>query len=286
MSKKLKHSKIKNTGVLFEVLTRQITSDILSNKESKSVNLVKKYFNKNTSLGKELELYEILTKERYNSEERANRLVDAVLKERAQITNTSLRREKYNLIKEIKEDYDVKKLFTSKIPNFKQLASIWKLFSIETSMESYSPKEEVDSRYTIVENLISSNPNKKVSKSPVTSEEKDVRLLAYELMVEKFNKKYSKLSTEQKEVLRKYINNVSNATSLKEFVQVEVGKIKSYLKKLVPAIDDDITKIKLTEAINFADTINENKDTEKKLTTLMRYYDLITELEDVLDSGK
>ena len=103
------------------------------------------------------------------------------------------------------------------------------------------------------------------------------------LTVEKFNKKYSKLSTEQKEVLRKYINNVSNATSLREFVQVEVGKIKSYLKKLVPAIDDDITKIKLTEAINFADTISENKDTEKKLTTLLRYYDLITELEDVLD---
>ena len=102
-------------------------------------------------------------------------------------------------------------------------------------------------------------------------------------MVEKFNKKYSKLSTEQKEVLRKYINNVSNATSLKEFVQVEVGKIKSYLKKLVPTIDDDITKIKLTEAINFADTISENKDTEKRLTTLLRYYDLITELEDVLD---
>ena len=263
MSKKLKHSKIKNTGVLFEVLTRQITSDILSNKKSKSVNLVKKYFNKNTALGKELELYEILTKERYNSEERANRLVDAVLKERARITNSDLRREKYNLIKEIKEDYDVKKLFTSKIPNFKQLASIWKLFSIESSMESYSPKEEVDSRYTIVENLISSNPNKKISKSPVTNEDKDVRLLAYQLMVEKFNKKYSKLSTEQKEVLRKYINNVSNATSLREFVQVEVGKIKSYLKKLVPAIDDDITQIKLTEAINFADTISENKDTEK-----------------------
>ena len=173
-----------------------------------------------------------------------------------------------------------------KIPNFKQLASIWKLFSIESSMESYSPKEEVDSRYTIVENLISSNPNKKISKSPITAEEKDVRLLAYQLMVEKFNKKYSKLSTEQKEVLRKYINNVSNATSLKEFVQVEVGKIKRYLKKLVPAIDDDITKIKLTEAINFADTINENKDTEKKLTTLLRYYDLITELEYVFDSGK
>ena len=163
------------------------------------------------------------------------------------------------------------------------MASIWKLFSIETSRESYSPKEEVDSRYTIVENLISSNPNKKIIESPVTAEEKDIRLLAYELMVEKFNKKYSKLSTEQKEVLRKYINNVSNATSLKEFVQVEVGKIKSYLKKLVPTIDDDITKIKLTEAINFADTINENKDTEKKLTTLLRYYDLITELEDVLD---
>ena len=281
MARKLKHSKIKNTSILFELLTRQITADVLEGKSTRSVKIVKKYFNEKTELGKELQLYRVLAEKHYESADRATSLLEMVIKSRLKMSNSVLRREKFNLIKEIKEDYDVKKLFTSKIPNFKQLASIWKLFSIESSMESYSPKEEVDSRYTIVENLISSNPNKKISKSPITSEEKDVRLLAYQLMVEKFNKKYSKLSTEQKEVLRKYINNVSNATSLREFVQVEVGKIKSYLKKLVPAIDDDITQIKLTEAINFADTISENKDTEKKLTTLMRYYDLITELEDV-----
>ena len=284
MSKKLGHRKLKNTGVLFEVLTRQITSDILGNKESKSIELVKKYFNKNTALGKELELYEILIKEKYNSEEKANRLIDAVIKERSRITNSTLRREKYNLIKEIKEDYDVDKLFASKIPNFKQLASIWKLFAIETAGESYNPKEIINSRYTVVESLITSSPTVQDIKSPITSEDKDVRLLAYELMVEKFNTKYSKLLFEQKEVLRNYINNVSNAKSLKEFVSTESIKIKKYLKKLLPTVTDSVTKIKLAEAVNNVDIIKDtSKSIEKSLTTLMRYYDLITELENVND---
>ena len=54
----IKHSKYKNTGILFELLTRQITSDILSGKRTpKAIPILEKYFNKNEELGKELILY-------------------------------------------------------------------------------------------------------------------------------------------------------------------------------------------------------------------------------------
>ena len=61
MSKKLKHSKIKNTSILFELLTRQITADVLANKSTKTVKIVKEFFNEKTELGKELQLYKILS---------------------------------------------------------------------------------------------------------------------------------------------------------------------------------------------------------------------------------
>ena len=106
MARKLKHSKIKNTGILFELLTRQITADVLAGKSTKSVKIVKKFFNENTELGKELQLYRILSEKHYQSENKAQELVNTVVKARKKISNSRLRNEKYNLIKEIKENYN------------------------------------------------------------------------------------------------------------------------------------------------------------------------------------
>ena len=81
MSKRVKHSKIKNTGILFELLSRQITQDIISDdKKSKSIDLLKKYFNENTEIGRENQLYQVLVKTNYNSTAKAQRLIEAVLK--------------------------------------------------------------------------------------------------------------------------------------------------------------------------------------------------------------
>ena len=177
MSKKLRHTKIKNTGVLFEVLTRQVTADIIDGKESKAVSLIKKHFNKNSTLGKELELYNILTTESYKSRIKAERLIDVVIKTRQRISNKTLRSEKYNLIKAIKESYDVKALFSTKMPNYKKLASIYKLFLYETTGEEINPTEVVDSREYVVESLIV-GPSKIENQSELireyNSEDKDV----------------------------------------------------------------------------------------------------------------
>ena len=239
MSKRVKHSKIKNTGILFELLSRQITQDIISDdKKSKSIDLLKKYFNENTQIGKENQLYQLLVKTNYNSTAKAQRLIEAVLKSRSKINNKKLKNEKYNLIKSISENYKTEDFFRSRIPNYKVYASVYKLFLSE-SIESLNPLDEVDSNFTIIEHIT----GKKISSSikddtevikEFKGQDKDLRLLSYQLMVDNFNKKYKTLNTPQKNLLKEYINNISNTNSLREFVNDEVQKIKTALQSNLP----------------------------------------------------
>ena len=284
MSSKTKHSKIRNTGILFELLTRQITVDVLNNdKKGSAAKILKEFFNKKTQLGKEYELYRVLTVENYTSEIKANHLVDAVVKARQKLNNSQLKREKYNLIKEIKKNYDINDFFMARIPNYKVNASIFKVFDSNTDG---NPASETDSRFTIVEHVTrKQKSNKKEDKQLVEGykkQEKDLRLLAYGILVEKFNKKYSSLSQSQKKLLKEYINNISNTNSLKEFVETETYKVKAKLQSFLPKVSDKVTKIKLKEAINQAETLMKGRIVEdKQVVTLMRYYQLVKELENV-----
>ena len=289
MTRKLKHSKIKNTGILFELLTRQITADVLAGKSTKSVSIVKKYFNEKTELGKELELYRILSEKNYNSENKANHLLDAVIKSRQKLSNSILRREKYNLIKEIKENYNVNDFFSGRISNYRILASISNVFQSETSQEKFKPDQIVNSKFTVLEHITSKKISENQVKEKVLKEyskkDKDLRLLAYEILVDKFNKKYKSLNESQKNLLKNYINNISNTNSLRDDVNDEVVKIKKELKIHLPKVDDTITKIKLTEAINQINNLTKGRVVdEKQVLTLMRYYELIKEIKNVHDS--
>ena len=284
MSSKTKHSKIRNTGILFELLTRQITVDVLNNdKKGSAANILKEFFNKNTQLGKEYELYRVLTVENYKSETKANHLVDAVIKARQKLNESSLKREKYNLIKEVRSNYDINDFFMARIPNYKVNASIYKLFSIK---EPTNPKVKTESRFTIIENItrksISAKKKEDVVVEGYKKQEKDLRLLAYGILVEKFNKKYSTLSKTQRNLLKEYINNISNTNSLKEFIETETIKVKKELQSHLPKVSDKVTKIKLKEAINQAETLMKGRIVEdKQVVTLMRYYQLVKELKNV-----
>ena len=286
MARKLKHSKIKNTGILFELLTRQITADVLAGKSTKSVSILKKYFNENTELGKELELYKLLSEKHYQSEVRANDLLNVVITQRQKLSNSNLRREKYNLIKSIKENYNVTDFFDGRIPNYRILASIYNVFQSETTDEKFKTDHIVNSRFTVLENITSKKVDGKKIKDKVLSEysksDKDLRLLAYQILVDKFNKKYKSLDESQKSLLKNYINNVSNTNSLREYVDIEVSKIKKELKTHLPKVDDKITNIKLTESINQISNLTKGKVVdEKQVLTLMRYYELIKEIKNV-----
>ena len=284
MSSKTKHSKIRNTGILFELLTRQITVDVLNNnKKAEAANILMSFFNKKTQLGKEYDLYRVLATENYKSESKANHLVDAVIKAHQKLNSSSLKREKYNLIKEIKKNYDVNDFFMARISNYKVSASIYKLFE---DKNTESPADKTQNRFTIVEHItrknISNKTNEKKLVEGYKKQEKDLRLLAYGILVEKFNKNYKNLSDSQKKLLKEYINNISNTNSLKEFIESETVRVKKKLQSILPTVDDKVTKIKLNEAVNQADTLMKGRIVEdKQVVTLMRYYELVKELKNV-----
>ena len=284
MSSNTKHSKIRNTGILFELLTRLITVDVLNNnKKAQAAKILKEFFNKKTQLGREYELYRVLTTENYKSETKANHLVDAVISARQKLNNSQLKREKYNLIKKIKENYDVNDFFMARIPNYKVSASIFKLFN---SSYDNNPASKTENLFTVVEHITRKQISNKKKEKAITEgykkQEKDLRLLAYSILVEKFNKKYSSLSKSQRKLLKEYINNISNTNSLKEFIESETVKVKKQLQSYLPTVSDKVTKIKLNEAVNQAESLMKGRIVEdKQVVTLMRYYQLVKELENV-----
>ena len=286
MSQKVKHSKIKNTGILFELLSRQITVDVMNDDgKSRAVEMLKKFFNEESELGRENQLYQVLLRENYNSTRKAEKLVDAVLRAREKLQNKKLRTEKYNLIKEIKENYIVEDFFRARIPNYKVYASIYKKFLAETT-PVFNPVDEVDSTFSIIEHITRNKVKPRDTDSKVISEfkkeDKDLRLLSYQLMVDNFNGKYKSLNSMQRNLLKEYVNNISNTNKLREFINNEVVKIKQILNKILPRVADDITKIKLTEAIKQTDSLSIGKIVkDKQVVALMRYYELIKELHNV-----
>jgi len=284
MARKLKHSKIKNTSILFEVLTRQITADVLEGKDTKTVKIVKEFFNENTELGKELQLYRVLSEKTYNSADKAAQLLETVIKSRQRLSNSKLRNEKYNLIKQIKENYNVTDFMNVRLPNYKILASIYNIFQAETTTDTFNPEDVVNSKFTVLENIVGQKKSVKNDNflKEYKEKDKDLRLLAYQILVDKFNTKYKSLNESQKDLLKNYINNISNTNSLREFVDVEVSKTKKELQKHLTLISDKITKIKLSEAIKQIETLKKGQVvTEKQVLNLMRYYELVKEIKNV-----
>ena len=286
MSLNVKHNKIKNTAILYELLSRQITVDVLNDTKSpKSVKIFKEFFNKKTELGKEYELYSILLEKKYKNDSHASQLVEAVVKSRRKLSSRRLNNEKYNLIKTIKENYDIKEFFNTRLPNFKIMASVYKLFGTETGKEDFGPVQKTDSVITITEHITQNSTKNNCNSSLVEEfgeQKKDLRLLSYQLLVDKFNSKYKSLNENQKNLLKEYINNVSNTNSLKGFIDNEVVKIKKALTKLLPKVNDKITRIKLTEAIDYTDTATKGKVVkDNHVVALMRYYELIKEIRNV-----
>ncbi len=279
--RKVKHNKLRNTGLLFEFLLRQITSDVLNKIDgSKAVAIVKKKFNENTELGKELALYNIIINKKFGDDRKADYFINEVINERHKLNNASLRREKYNLIKTISEHYDLQKFISSKVDNYKIYASAFKLFEHSTTL---SPDEKTESHFNLVEHITTSSEIKLSETMTALPDDEDLRILTYKTLLEKFNQKYSNLNSPQKNLLKAYINNVSNTNSLKEYIESEIPNIKKELKHNGKNLKDKVVKIKLKEAITsvdkFCDVGNSQSVKDGAVVQLMRYYELAKELK-------
>jgi len=284
--KKIKHSKFKNTGFIFELLVRQITSEIMSANKSVAERILKEHFNSKKELSKELKLYQYLINEKYNSESKAEKFIDTILEARKRLDETKLTREKYNLIKEIKDTYNLEEFIKSPISNYKTLASIYKIFEVASTDEQYDPTDIVSSRFTITESIINSSiQNKDIKLKDLVMEEykkqdEDLRAVSYKLLVESFNKKYKNLTNEQKGLLREYINNINNTGKLNEYVSNEITKLINGLKEVGSKITDKVTQIKLAETIaNVRKVKSVKKIKEQHLSALMMTYELLSELK-------
>ena len=277
----VKHSKIKNTGILFELLVRQVASDTLSENTSEAVRIIKEYFSSKTQLGKELQLYQTILKEKFNSESQANRFIDAVVSSRKKLNKGELRREKYNLIKEIKEHYDLQNFTKARVDNYRTLASTYTIFE-NTSLK---PAEGVKLRYNLVEAVTGKRADKSIKKQIVSEyqqQDKDMQLLSYQILVDKFNEKYGGLTGKQKNVLREYINNVSNTSNLKELISTEVPHIKRTLRNKIRSMKDPVMRIKLKEVAKQASALGRrNVIKDQEVLSLMRFYELIKELKNI-----
>jgi len=285
--KKIKHSKFKNTGFIFELLVRQITSEIMSSNKSVAEKILKEHFNSKKELSKELKLYQYLINEKYNSEAKAGQFINTILEARKRLDEKKLTKEKYNLIKEIKDTYNLDEFIKSPISNYKTLASIYKIFEVATTDEQYDPTDVVSSRFTIAENIINTSIQNKDTKikdavlEEYRKQDEDLRAVSYKLLVESFNNKYKNLSTEQKTLLREYINNINNTGKLNQFVNTEVTNLVESLKEVSTKISDKVTKIKLTETISNIKKIKSvKKIKEQHLSAMMMTYELLSELKD------
>lgn len=281
-----KHSKVKNVGVLFELLTRQITADTLSNnKKSPAIAIVKEFFAKNSVLARELDLYKALQQQKYTSDSKAERFLDIVINEYSKINRSKSKREKYNLVREIKKHYSLDDFFKSRVSNYRLNASIFKL--LESSFSKNNPTNVMKCRYNIVEHITGSQNSTKHASDTVLNEysaqEKDIRLLSYKILLEKFNTKYGKLNAKQKTLLKEYIHNISNTSKLKKYMVSEITIINKIISKLTKRVNDDVIKVKLSEVqAQLSNITNDSIVRESHLVSLLRSYDLITELKNVV----
>jgi len=281
---RIKHNKFRNTGVLFELLVRQIASDTLANTDSKAVKIVKKFFH-NSELAKEHKLYHTIVTAPRLSEGKAEVLVNTTVDLAKKLNKEQLLKEKYNLIKEVKKHYDLESFFKSKITNYNVLAAAYTLFESAIENKFVEPKQIVINKLTILEHITKKQLIKEETTEVATAlnkEDNNVRLLAYRMLIEKFNNKYSNLSNRQKLVLKEFINNISNPEHLKIYINENLDKVKKELASLVKKVDDKTTEIKLNEVISLIKPIsNKSSVKDDHLVTLLQYQQLAEEIKKV-----
>jgi hypothetical protein len=279
----IKHSKYKNTGILFELLVRQVTADTLNGGQSPALNIIKKFFVK-SELGKELKLYETLTKSKKINESRSNLLIQTLLESANKLNRKTLKREKYNLINEITKHYNLDEFFKTKLPNYKTQAAFYTLIEAQSSSDLINPEQIVSNKYTILEHLTLGPVNQEKVKDEVIQEfqtyDKDVRMLTYKILLEKFNGKYSDLYESQKEVLKEFITSVDSTPKLRTFYNNRIQILKEELGVLSKNITDKAVQIKLHEVLPLIVEIEKNQSIKNEnIVDLLQYCELVEELK-------
>ena len=275
----VKHSKYKNTGLLFELLVRQITTDTLDNTNSPAIKTLKKYF-VNTELGKEYKIYEQLSNFKNLSETKSELVISSLLEAASKLDRAQIKKQRYNLIKEIKRSYDVEKFFKAKVNNYKIYAALNNLIENQSS-KNITPEDTINNKMTLLEHLVK-EPVK--TKQDTLMEEyieypKDVKILTHRIMLEKFNEKYDNFSPDQKAILKEVVTSIDNTSKLRDYYNTKIEEIKKDIVSKISEIEDKVLIIKLEEVIKYANPISKTKRVSNDdIVNLLQYSELVNNL--------
>ena len=207
-------------------------------------------------------------------------LIEELVKAHERLNKSQLRREKFNLIKEIKQTYNINHFFKSKITNYKIMASIFNLLENKKA----SSLSIVDSKITLLEHITEkpSSIKKNVVLENFNNQDKNTRLLTYKVLLEKFNDKYSDLQDNQKTLLKEYVNSVTNSPALKSYINQEIKEVKKDLTKFSKKVEDKAVAIKLNETkIMIKPLCKKSSVHDDNVINLLNYYELINELKEI-----
>lgn len=282
---KIKHSKFRNTGLIYELLIKQIAADTLENRPSPAIKILKKYYSGKSFLAKEYKLYEYITKNKGIGRDKAETVLSTITEISRKLDQASIKNQKYNLIADIKESYKIEHFFSAKVRDYKALAALYCLLEAQNNSELVDPQIFVDNKTTILEHLTEEVQDKGDVRQSLIEEysnyEKDLKLLTYKILLEKFNKKYATLLPEQKKILKEFITSVDSTTKLREYVNSALENVKLQLTELTKEVQDDIIRIKLNEVVeNITPVSNKQKVDTETLAILMQYYELIKEIKE------
>ena len=281
---RIKHSKYKNTGLIFELLVKQIAADTLNKKDSAAVSILKNNFTGRTALVREFKLYEFILKNKSVSQSKAESIVSTIIEVARTIDRKVLKKQKYSLIKEIKESYDLDEFFSISVKDYKPLAALFCLMEAHKVTDVIDPNFLVDNKTTILEHRTKDQQNRKLVRDTLIEEyskyDKDLKLLTFKILLEKFNSKYGTLLPEQKNILKEFITSVDSSTRLRNVVNEEFKKLKNVLDKIKATVEDEIVSIKLQEITKAIKPVDKTKRvTDDHLVNIMQYYELIKELK-------
>ena len=285
---KIKHFKYRNTGLIFELLVKQLAADTLNKKDSSAISIIKKHFTGKTALVREFKLYEFILKNRQVAQGKAETILSTVTEISRKIDQSLLKKQKYDLISSIKESYNVEDFFAIQTPDYRALASLYCLLEAQNNQDYdvVDPQQLVNYKSTLLEHLTTKKQNKEDVKDSLIEEyskyDKDLKLLTFKFLLEKFNDTYKDLLKEQKSILREFITSGNSQKRLRALVNRELVAIKEQVSKLSSKVKDDVVKIKLDEVSkSISPIVNKEKIKDSHLINLMQYYDLVNELKSL-----
>ena len=266
-----RHNKKRNTAFVYEALIVEATVAILKKdhqRRDKVVDIVKKYFNSNSVLRKELDCYRSLYEGQNLNSEVSKRIIREAKLQQKLLNINKIFETQTDMIRDINKDLGVA-VFNNFVPNYKTLASIAQMFSDKTS-----PKNQI-----ILENIIVDNMVKKGDSPEALQVDKTL----YNTFVGKFNNKYdTELLDEQKELLTHYISSFAdNAVSLKVFLNEEILRLKTELKNsknLQEFFNDESMSIKANTIVEKLESFSNQPVNDNLLLTVLKTQALVKEI--------